>query len=381
LRIGTISSSEEVPVDQNVKLLILVVSLCVFMFFSSCEHRKSDWQGTIEKANGVTVVHNPIEPLYGEGTCSILEEFSIGMAEGPEVYMFSGIMDMAVDDDGNIYVADMQANHVRVFDQDGTYVRTIGGGRGQGPGEFMMLRGIQITHDGKLRALDRMKGMLSDFTLDGGFIVSTRIKGVTGTILSICFDSRGRSYLESVKMNENNKMTVEITVYDSEFNLLKKIASKEVLQSAVGSFLPWRLANQEYIVYGDNETYEIYILNPDFKLIRKIEKEYHPTEVKKEEVESRLGRPLKSSDVLPKYYPAYGHISADEEGRIYVQTWETTETGSYYYDVFDAEGRYLTRFIFLYQFKPIWKNGRVFTIESDDDGLPLIRCYKITWQI
>ena len=353
----------------------------VFIIIFGCQRTEVDWQGTIETENGVTVVRNPAEPMYGEGKCSLTEEFSIGMAEGPEEYLFSAIMDMAVDDDGYIYVADMQGNHVRVFGQDGTYVRTIGGGRGQGPGEFMMLRGINLMHNHKLRAFDRMTGMLSDFTLDGSFVESSRIMGVSGTVLGICFDKRGRGYVESVKMNENKSWAVELAAFDSKFNPLKEIASKEVSEGLVTSFLSWRLSDQEYVVYGDNETYEINILNPDFKIIRRIYKEHHPVAVSREEVEDRLGRALKPSDKLPEYYPAYGHLSVDDEGRIFVQSWETTESGGYYYDVFDAEGRYITRFVFLYQIDPIWKNGRVYTRESDEDGLHLIRCYKVTWMI
>ena len=55
---------------------------------------------------------------------------------------------------------------------------------------------------------------------------------------------------------------------------------------------------------------------------------------------------MKPTDEIPKYYSAFGHIGVDDEGRIFVQTWETSDTGQYYYDVFDSEGRYIIRFIF-----------------------------------
>lgn len=353
--------------------------LAIITLAMSCKQPGEDWSGMIELIDGVTIIHNPREPIYGEGACSIKEELTIGTADGPEEYMLTSIMDMAVDDEGNIYVADMKGNYVRVFDKEGKYVRTIGGGRGQGPGEFMMLRGIQLTHDRKLRALDRMTVTLSDFTLDGKFIDSRLIKGIAGTILSISYDSRGRNYVESLTMNENSQMELGIDVYDSEFTHFKNIASKEVFQGPVQPFLTWRLSHDQHVVWGDNETYEINVVDSDFKLVRKITREHDPIPTRREEVENRLGRPLKPTDELPKYYPAYGHISVDDEGRIYVQTWETTETYGYYYDVFDLEGRYITRFIFKYQVKPIWKNGRVYTKESDEDGLPLVKCYSVAW--
>jgi hypothetical protein len=40
--------------------------------------------------------------------------------------MFQDAQNLAVDDDENIYVNDLKAAHIRVFDKNGEYVRTIG---------------------------------------------------------------------------------------------------------------------------------------------------------------------------------------------------------------------------------------------------------------
>ncbi len=49
-----------------------------------------------------------------------------------------------VDEDGNIYVLDRKAIHIKVFNSCGKFVRTIGK-KGQGPGEFETPSGIRIT--------------------------------------------------------------------------------------------------------------------------------------------------------------------------------------------------------------------------------------------
>jgi hypothetical protein len=121
---------------MEVKKKTAKIGLALFLAFSffCCSSQKAEWQGTIEEVDGVKVVKNPEEPTYGENVFSLEEELSIGESEGPEEYILSIINSVAIDDKENIYVLDMQLKKVRVFDSKGQYLRTIGGGAGQGPG-------------------------------------------------------------------------------------------------------------------------------------------------------------------------------------------------------------------------------------------------------
>ena len=47
-------------------------------------------------------------------------------------------------------------------------------------------------------------------------------------------------------------------------------------------------------------------------------------------------------------------------------------------EVFDSEGRYLTKVLFK-SFPRVWKNGKFYTIETDDDGYQYVKRYKVTW--
>jgi len=119
--------------------LIFIVFICTFLS-ASCrtdrtEKKGPDWKGTIETIDGVTVVKNPIEPIYPEEVLIIEEELSIGYDEEDENYMFTYISHICVDGNGRIYVLDRRESHVKLFDQNGLYIRTIGR-QGQGPGEF-----------------------------------------------------------------------------------------------------------------------------------------------------------------------------------------------------------------------------------------------------
>lgn len=62
-------------------------------------------------------------------------DLSIGVAEGPDEYVFGRIVGVVTDSLGRVYAADLQASEVRVFDAAGEFLFAIGR-RGAGPGEF-----------------------------------------------------------------------------------------------------------------------------------------------------------------------------------------------------------------------------------------------------
>ena len=60
----------------------------------------------------------------------------IGGAEEVGATQFSGIQAVWTDGAGRLWVVDGQSGELRIFEPDGTHLRTVGG-RGQGPGEFL----------------------------------------------------------------------------------------------------------------------------------------------------------------------------------------------------------------------------------------------------
>ena len=89
-------------------------------------------------------------------------------ATGPT--MFVTAVDIAVGPDGNVYVVDATPPHIRVFDQDGTALRTFGT-KGRGPGEFQAVRAAGFVGD-TLWLTDPNQRRTTFFTPSGGVIVS-----------------------------------------------------------------------------------------------------------------------------------------------------------------------------------------------------------------
>ncbi len=111
---------------------------------------------------GRIVVSNPDSPHAGpERVPTLVEVLRIGSIAGV-CDSFGDVFSLAVDGDGRIYVADRQANEIRVFSARGECVGTFGRS-GEGPGEFGMLAGIAWQPPGYLWAIDALRNRATVF--------------------------------------------------------------------------------------------------------------------------------------------------------------------------------------------------------------------------
>lgn len=358
----------------------MVLSLSIFMMIISCgEQKELEWNGTIEEVDGVTVVKNPKEPIYGEDIFSLEEELSIG-EEGGEDYMFSQIRNVAVDEDDRIYVLDSKESHIKIFDGNGNYIKTIGR-KGQGPGEMGIPSNVFITTQNEVMVTDQRNRRLTFFSLKGEFIKS--IATISVRLSQTKVDSKGNIIgKETVREKESQKH--ELRKFDSDLNFLCSFDSSPSQDiRSINPFMPslsWDIAKNDQIVCGWPKTYEIKIFDPEGNLTRKIEKDYDPLEITEEEIE-RIGKvPPTMKLSIPKYHAAYWRLMVDDESRIFCMTLEKVKDGSdRYYDVFDSEGKYIAK-IPLKTRLQVFKKSKLYTIEEDEEGYQIVKRYKVTWK-
>ena len=365
---------------NKTKVVPIVLFLSAFIMLASCGTQKTEWKGTIEKVNGVTVVKNPKEPMYGVDVFSLEEELSIGEAEGREEYMFSQLIDVGVDGEENIYILDFLEAHIKVFNKSGEYLSTIGR-RGQGPGEIQRPMNIYITPGNEILINDRGARYLHFITLGGRYIRSI----YQGRLSRPKVDTQNNIVARQTIMNTNEVRFV-LKKFDSELNALFTILSSGVLNL----FAPrcyWEISKDDTIIWGYADKYEFQIHDSDGRLIRKIIKVHNPVMITKEEkqewTESRYGEQGVPPDLKVSWKPhhnVFQFMNVDDEGRIFVQTYEKTTDGSdYYCDVFDSEGKYVAKIPLKTQ-PWVWKRGKLYAIEEDEAGYQYVKRYKVTWK-
>ena len=368
--------------------LTISVLVAFSMLGIGCQKEKATWTGKIEIVNEITNVLNPIKPKFENRALFLDEELSIGEDKERPEYIFSGIGGLAVDEQGNIYAIDSREAVVRVFDHQGMYVRTIGR-KGQGPGETQYPVFVQATPQGELAVYDYSVARMLFYSLDGNYL---RQKTTPRPVLPIGLDSQGGLIALYILAPPpiNGKLILKLDRdYGSEQELAREEKGKERRFDIGRPTCYAALSSSDMIIWGDSNQYDLHILNPDGKLVMRITKEFNPLNItSEEENEYRLkyAEPLKAGMTISfrAKWPAFSWFFVDDEGHIFVKTYERAGAGanSFYYDVFNKDGVYESKVVIPVNLdrNSLWKNGKVYTIERDENGLPLIKRHRVTWR-
>jgi DNA-binding beta-propeller fold protein YncE len=371
------------------------LAFSVVLLFASCKRDRSGWQGTVEVIDGVETVKNPEEPVYSGDVLSLEEDFSIGTSEGQDEYVFSRIGGLDVDDDGKIYAIDSLSAHIRVFDDSGQFVWTIGR-KGQGPGEFQMPGFVQATAQNEIAVYDYQAQRLVFFSPDGTYRKQVSSARERFPVMPIRLDSKGNVVGYQV-MAPPPIGGVDFGKYNPEFEPLFTIAREEpdkdrkerVFDLAKPGF-HCAVSPNDNIVWGHSSVYELHVLNPEGQPIRTIHKKHDRLpmtagfrEKYEKELAGLVARGIKLS--FPDRFPAFMDFSVDEKDRIWVRTYARLEgEGEHYnFDIFDSEGKYLARMpmpVDLDQ-RSSWKNDALYTIETGEGGFQMIKRFRIRWKI
>lgn len=358
-----------------------VPAIILFFICAPACAQQPEWRGKIEVIDGVPCVSNPQEPLYRGSPLSLKDPLRIGVVSGKEEYIFQEIGALEVDDSGRIYISDWKESHVKIFDQNGVYLKTLGR-KGQGPGEFEKINRLQIINGNKLVVFDGNMKRLSVFGPEGIFEKAIPIQKMSP--LDVFMDSKGNFLVKAVQLDPvSAKAAIGISLYGPDMNMIKVLASDEP-QDVLTPFQPYLVwgISTDIIFLGRNEKYSFNILSSKGEVLKTISRAYQAVPVSIEEKKARLQmlhQPLNKD--VPSHYPAYQSIMTDGEKRVIVRTYEKSQHGKgQYYDIFDFEGKYLARISL--EFPPrIWKQDKVYTIEEDEEGFQYLVRYTTDWKM
>jgi hypothetical protein len=177
----------------------------VLMVCSACDRADTPdgtlaWTGTVDTLPGGAVhVANPEQGIWTEADrWRLTEELRIGAVDGTGPELWERVGGMAVDGGGRLWVTDVGASEVRVFDAAGRHVRTVGRAGG-GPGEFRSPRGVWITPAQEVWVFDPAARRLEVFDTAG-----TRLHGVAL-----------RGFLESITASQQFAWTDDGLLYQT----------------------------------------------------------------------------------------------------------------------------------------------------------------------
>ncbi len=359
--------------------------------------QKAEWKGTIVKEDGVEVIKNPNEPLYGEITFVLEEDLVIGN-ETDENYMFYRDVRIAVDSPGNIFALDSRNRRIQKYDKNGNYLQTIGR-RGQGPGEFLRPDSVCLDSEENIYVQDTRKITVfnkngtfkrtipkSDFlsswgvTKEGNFLARTswwdpESNHANGTNEMILLDSEGKKIKTIVRYPFENPPPIKGKMHIS--NLFE------------GHLYSCKMSEQFWI-YGDPSEYKLFLIDSSGLLVRVIQKDEPGESFTRKEKDKvvdfwyerlnnfgrRRGEKYPKGDIrryikFPKHKPYFSWIFSDDKERIYVGRFKSPldENEITDYDVFNRDGYYLYKLkqSVPHQFEGTIKKGCLYRVERDEE--------------
>ncbi|MFC1574867.1 6-bladed beta-propeller [Gemmatimonadota bacterium] len=365
-------------------LLLFALSL-----LQACEGGAPAWQGSITDSAGISVVHNPSTPLWGEGEgWTFSEDLRYGVSTGQAEYQFGTLSGMYVDGSGHVYVVDQMAREIRVFDAQGDYLRTIGG-PGSGPGEFGPDPAF-VFPDGKggVVATDPGNGRVNRYSADGTPAGSFSLDPRRGYPVRWAMDDSGRLMAQLQGLNVEGVSPLAegdpIVVYDTTGAVVDTVVFLPKGQTltvtddgrlVVRYFGPeavWVLGANGSLHYGVSDRFKIFSTDPVGRLTRILTRAVEPKpagEALKQGVRAFLRREgnkggappdlierMSADNRFPEHLPVIGRLLAGPDETIWVQRIQTTaemaeeaefinprnqSLGGPEWEVFDKEGRYL----------------------------------------
>ncbi len=120
---------------------------------------------TARRDTVVRIAGTPVHARQG----TLVEELSIGVVDGAEEYLFGEVADIAVGNDGALFVLDRKVPVIRQFSAAGKFVRNIGR-FGSGPGEYRSVSGLAVMKDGRLLLWDTGNWRVNIYSPTGQFI-------------------------------------------------------------------------------------------------------------------------------------------------------------------------------------------------------------------
>ncbi len=349
-----------------------LAAACLTVVLAFAVVHAESWSGREVVIDGNTHVKNPATPVEKPSEIQLQELWRIGGDSDAEGELFGLITDIGVHPSGDVYLLDMQLAEVKVFDEDGAYLRTIGR-EGEGPGEFRRPTGLFFDPDGNIGVVQGAPSRLVMLTPegdpaeplelpspeDGGFRFVQRGDYRGGSMVV-----SGRNFRRTDSGFERTGALVRLDAQGKEAARYHATTSTTSMARMViqedGMGFPWTVGPEGNVYAALDRSWKVHVWAPDGQVARIIELEYEPLMRSSERMEERKkelsgairmrgrgGRRMDPEFEIADRERAIEWLAVAEDGNLWVLSGRGTrdlpDGVLGWFDIFDPSGRYIQR--------------------------------------
>jgi hypothetical protein len=328
--------------------------------------------------------------MYGRETLKLTEVWRIGGDSMADEEFFGVITDIDVDDDNLVYLTDVQLAEVRVFDETGSYVTTIGR-EGEGPGEFRRPTGTTFLPDGRIGVTQPFPSKMVLFTPDGepagDLPFEPEGKGFSSLGRSaLCGDNIAAVFRFGNPSESGFTQNAVLAFVSPEGKVVKRLREADVTMEYANSLCVerdwnnfancWSAAPQGMVAVRDSYVdyaFSIYDAEGNRTVVTREYSDLPRTDDERKTIEKRWAAGIarwvpNPTFEIEKNWNPIEDLHARRDGTVWVRTtrgkWDLADGEMARLDVFDADGRYLYEAVLQGDFDP--ENDGLF---FDDDHI------------
>ena len=356
------------------------------------ENQKDVWNGKIEKE--VKTVECPKDPLYGVLRLNLTSPLNIG-SETDDRYFFTSLREIKVDKKGRIYALDTKTARIQVYDSNGKHLETVGG-KGQGPGEFLIPSSFFLDRKGNIYVRDTMTRKITVFSKDWKYKKSISLNEIAHDKFFV--DKEENIFINILNYESDGNMNINFIKLNPKENIKKKFISAFFLKPIINGksrFIyehPYQqniyfslLGNGNIVLVKSLEP-TIYYFSSAGEILYEILKEEKIEKITTKEKKivfadffKQMRKELHDKVFFPEHRPIYSNLLIDDENRIYIEKFKPIyrKNTSHSYYVFSEKGKYLYNIIMNFRIDCI-SSGCVYTKKiNEESGETKLLGYKI----
>jgi len=204
-------------------------------------------------------------PKYKKYKLNVKKIMTIGSNElTKEDYLIGRIADFTIDSQNNVYICDDINIVIKKFSEDGKFIQIYGKGEGEGPGEFLIPRRIQVNSSYHLFVLDYNLNRIIQFSPEGEFLNMTMIKTLRPGKFLI---SEGVAYVLGLLIYNTPPVQIIDLMNNKLINAFGTRSKDSLLVAKSGNCGSIEFDSKKNILYADYFPYKISIFSSDGKLI------------------------------------------------------------------------------------------------------------------